>query len=91
MVIHDSKFQEDLTKFSDTELQKRRLGLVSGLFNGDKGSRDNVEKEALIQEIDVEREMRFKKAAQTRSHWALLLSAISICISVITILISILF
>lgn len=82
MVAHDDEFQKDLTKLSDKELQERRLRFVSGLYNGEKGSRDNVEKESLIQEIDIEREMRFKKSAQTRSWWALLISVISLLISI---------
>ena len=90
MVVHDEKFNEDLTKFNDKELKQRRLELVSGLFNGDKGSRDNVEKEALIQEIDTERERRYKKAAQTHSNWALLISVVSVIASIIAVLISVL-
>lgn len=85
MVAHDKEFKVDLTKLSDKELQERRLKFVSGLYNGDKGSRDNVEKESLIQEIDVERDVRFKMETESRSNWALLISAISILISIITI------
>lgn len=81
MVSHDSEFKKDLTKLSDKELQKRRLKFVSGLYDGDKSSRDNVEKESLIQEIDTEREMRFKKNAENRSNLALLISVISLLIS----------
>ncbi|MFZ2152743.1 MAG: hypothetical protein WAV41_01665 [Microgenomates group bacterium] len=82
MVVHDDKFKTDLTKLSDTELQQRRLGFVGGLYNGEKGSRDNVEKESLIQEIDIEREMRFKKNAEARSNWALLISIVSLLMSI---------
>lgn len=81
MVAHDDEFKIDLTELSDKELQKRRLKFVSGLYNGDKGSRDNVEKESLIQEIDVERETRFKRNAETRSNLALLISLISLILS----------
>ena len=82
MVAHDEEFIIDLTKLSDKELQARRLKFVSGLYSGDKGSRDNVEKESLIQEIDTEREMRFKKNAESRSNLALLISIVSILISI---------
>jgi len=82
MVAHDEEFKVDLTKFSDKELQERRSKFVSGLYNGQKGSQDNVEKESLIQEIDIERELRFKKKAQTRSNFALLISTVSLLISI---------
>lgn len=84
MVAHDEEFKIDLTKLTDKELQARRFKFVSGLYNGEKGSRDNVEKESLIQEIDIEREMRFKKNAENRSNWALLISVISLIISIYT-------
>lgn len=87
MVAHDEEFKIDLTKLTDKELQERRSKFVSGLYNGDKGSRDNVEKETLIQEIDVEREMRFKKDAETRSNWALFISIISLLLSIFSIFI----
>lgn len=87
MVAHDEEFKVDLTKYSDRQLQERRLKFVGGLYNGEKGSRDNVEKESLINEIDVEREIRFKRNAEIRSNWALLISSISILISIIAVLI----
>lgn len=87
MVVHDEEFAVDLTKLSDKELQDRRLSFVKNLFNGEKGSRDNVEKEALIQEIDVEKEMRFKKKAEERSNIALIVSILALFISIISILI----
>ena len=76
MVVYDNEFKVDLSKLTDKQLQKRRLKFVSGLYNGDKGSRDNIEKESLIQEIDVERELRFKKNTEKRSNIALLISII---------------
>jgi len=86
MVAHDSEFKVDLTELSDKELQTRRHRFVSGLFNGYAGSIDNVEKTALIQEIDVERERRYKKAAQNRSNLALIISVTSLAISVIVVI-----
>jgi len=88
MVVHDEEFKVDLTKLPDKGLQERRLKFVGGLYNGEKGSRDNVEKESLVQEIDVERDIRFKRKAETRSNWALLISVISIFISIIALLIN---
>ncbi len=87
MVAHDEEFKIDLTKLSDKELQQRRLKLVSGLYAGYKGSIDNVEKESLIKEIDIEKEIRFKKSAENRSNWALLISVISIFISIVALVI----
>ncbi len=87
MVTHDKEFKTDLTKLSDEELQKRRLRFVGGLFDGEKGSRDNVEKESLIQEIDIEREMRLKKNTERRSNIALLISVVSLFISIIALII----
>ncbi|MFH1601930.1 MAG: hypothetical protein ABIB61_03175 [Candidatus Shapirobacteria bacterium] len=86
MVAHDEEFKADLTKLSDRELQEQRLKFVSGLYNGEKGSRDNVEKEFLIQEIDIEREVRLKRKAEIRSTWAIIISLISIFISIIALL-----
>lgn len=81
MVAIEDEFKIDLTKLSDKELQIRRLNFVSGLFDGEKGSRDNVKKEALIREIDIERELRFKSDAVKKSNWAILISIISLLIS----------
>jgi hypothetical protein len=83
MVAYDHEFKIDLTKLSDKRLQERRLNLVSGLFNGYDGSIDNIEKRALIQEIDIERERRYKRAAETRSNLALLISVTALGISII--------
>lgn len=87
MVVHDNEFKVDLTILSDRELQKRRLKFVAGLYSGEKGSRDNVEKESLIQEIDTERELRFKKQAEIRSNWALLISVVSLLITLAALII----
>jgi hypothetical protein len=87
MVVHDKEFNVDLTLLSDEELKKKRLFLVKRLFNGDKGSRDNVEKEALIKEIDIEREMRFKKKAEERSNLALIISVCALFLSIISLII----
>jgi hypothetical protein len=88
MVVHDSEFQVDLRKLSDNQLQDRRLKFVRGLYNGEKGSRDNVEKVSLIQEVDIERELRFKRKAEQRSNLALFISTISLGISIIALLLS---
>ena len=81
MVVHDGEFKVDLTELNDKELKQRRHNFVSGLFNGYKGRLDNVEKEALIKEIDIEIEMRFKKRAELRSNIALIISIVSLSIS----------
>jgi len=88
MVVHDEEFSVDLTKLTDIELQARRLKFVKNLFNGDKGSRDNVEKESLINEIDLERERRYKLSTEKNSWWALIISIISILVAVGTFLMS---
>jgi len=81
MVVHDEEFKIDLTELSDKKLKKRRHSFVSQLFAGQKGSPDNVEKEALIKEIDIEIEMRFKKGTEKRSNIALIVSIVSLVIS----------
>ena len=60
MVVHDNLFKKDFTKMNDRELAELRKKQVSHLFDGYKGSVDNVERERLIEEIDIERELRFK-------------------------------
>ena len=87
MVAHDEEFKINLARLSDEELQQRRLKFVGGLYAGYKGSIDNVEKESLIKEIDIERETRFKRNADNRSKWALLISVISLVISITAIVI----
>lgn len=82
MVAHEKEFKVDLTKLSDLELQKRRQRFTCGLYDGYKGSPDNFEKESLIKEIDIERELRFKRKAENRSNLALLISVISLLISI---------
>lgn len=86
MVAHDAEFKKDLTKLSDKELSEFRKTHVSNLFNGYKGSIDNVEREALIREADIEIEMRFKKKAETRSNIALLVSVIALILSLFSLL-----
>lgn len=86
MVVHDNLFKKDFSIMSDRELLRFRKEQVENLFNGDKGSRDNVERETLIGIVDKEMEMRFKQKAERRSNFALLIAFISLFIAVISLL-----
>jgi hypothetical protein len=81
MVAHDEEFKTDLTKLSDEKLWARRQKFVSGLYNGFEGSQDNVEKKALIAEVDREFDRRYRKGDNKRSNIAIVISIIALLIS----------
>lgn len=84
MVVHDELFKKDLTKMRYKDLLRFRKEQVSNLFNGLGGSIDNLERTALIKEVDIEREMRFKKRTEIISIIALVISIIAVSISIIS-------
>lgn len=88
MVVHDEKFKKDFGKMSDRQLLDFRKEQIQNLFNGEKGSRDNIEREALIQITEKEMEMRFKQKAEKRSNIALLIAIVSLFVTIISILIN---
>lgn len=81
MVARDAEFKVDLTKLSDDKLWERRKKFVGGLYDGEEGSRDNVEKKALIAEIDREFDRRHRKGDNKRANIALGLSILALLIS----------
>ncbi|MFA5360530.1 MAG: hypothetical protein WC320_00960 [Candidatus Paceibacterota bacterium] len=87
MVAHDEKFKEfseNYRKWSDKELFDFRKKQVQYLFAGMAGSQDQEERKALIELVDKEFEMRFKKKTVTISILALIISFISIIISILS-------
>lgn len=84
MVVFDSLFKTDFEKMTDRELLDFRKIQIEGLFHGEKGSSNNVEREALMQIAEKEIEFRFKKKAEERSNVAIVVSVISLLISIFT-------
>lgn len=85
MVVFDQLFKTDFENLSDRELLDFRKEQIENLYNGQKDSPANVERESLIEIADKEIEFRFKKKTEVRSNWALLISVISLFISLCTI------
>lgn len=86
MVSYDNLFSEDFEKKSDRELLDFRKDQIRNLFNGQAGSQSNLERQALLDICDREIEMRFKKKAEERSNWALLISVTSLIIGIFAII-----